>query len=989
MKSSFDLPVNDKQKPGLSDQIPQAILDLVDNPRKLNTNRLWQTLTDDEKRTALTFAVGTKQTRDAMAKIVADARRFRERTVTGWDNEKIVKALIPLSLPLPIPGWLFHGLWVGQEGASRVFLDALGVPNDDGLVAKEHYGEDATEESIHLAADRVRRVFGIRSAVLFTLTLICQGNVHEAPLWKWTRNAVKTGEDDEIDGQDRFGVEDDHNEGYDRSEMVSTGSVGSSGLTGSGSINPTCGTVAEGDDGSDQANVDQANTDQANVGQAKRLATGAHDGREDGDSTGSGKSDLSGNGRPEHEPRTIRLTELDWLVNKAIIDARNGVTGGLRTEQSDEIVDELAALNAARPQSSFHKGFADAVFGRSPARRIGADANRWYWAGVVRGKAYLSDYDGIIQHFDENAIVRSLGDGEDAASDEAAINVVQALRKAERHAETADFVEVAALRDPDGELFGDLLEIGTDLLRGERPGEARMVFALLMDAENILRKLGLPHGDDRFLTVRRRQAHTLRKLHEHEQAEKLLRDILEMNPNPEIRAMISADLGLLEGGFAELEEVCLPLEQDAAGDYIERLRAGELMFQESVRDDVHYSGHGHYCLGALALADGDYASAAFHLERARGLFNSRKPSYGAALAGRADLYAGIAKAAQAESVGDLSYAAQIITTAVDSGTPIPAYLIRPAAEGLELLGSAEVQSGFCAAVLESDRGGVLDVFVDLDAALTTEPVTEALRRRARTLGKTEAAAADLQRCFEGCMKAGRHEHARTVLDELEVLAIGGVGEAAFHDLLMNTEYLQPAWERDEAVVAQVRCLEAKGDLENAMAKAVPLFHEALTKGNIDEARGIYENMRTYGLPDSHYQKVKSRLDGVIRQYESSETGQDDSASRQRTRPVRVLFVGGDENQQKLVPAVRAQLKERAPHVEVQFIFPGWSGNWPPHLERVKKELEGHDVVVLLRFMRTHLGREIRKACQDMPWRSCWPSGAGGITESIISAAESV
>ena len=987
--------VNDKQKMKLSDQIPQAILDLVDNSRKLNTNRLWQTLTDDEKRSALTYAVGSERTRDAMAKIVADARRFRERTVAGWDNEKIVKALIPLSLPLPIPGWLFLGLWIGQEGASRVFLDALGVPNDDGFVEGESYGEDATEESVHAAIDRVRRVFDIRSAVLFTLTLICQGNVLKDSLWQWTRNAVKIGADDRNDGQDISGVEDDRNEGHDWSDVVSIGGDGSADLTGSRSVNPTGGVVAEGDgtdgDGSDEGDgeADQANTEQDYAEQAKRFATGVFDCHEGGDSMGSGESDLSGNGQPEHETRALRLTELDRLVNNAIIDARNGVTGGLRTEQSDEIVDELTALNAARVQSSFHKGFADAVFGRSPARRIGADANRWYWAGVVRGKAYLSDHNGIIQHFDENAIVRSLGDGKDAASDEAAIHVVQALRKAERHAETADFVEVAALRDPEGELFGDLLEIGTDLLRGERPGEARMVFALLMDAESMLRNLGFAHEHIRFLTVRRRQAHTLRKLHEHEQAKKLLRDILEMNPNPEIRAMISADLGLLEGGFAELEEVCLPLEQDGVGDFLERLRAGERMFRESIRNEVEYSGHGHYCLGALALADGDYASAAFHLERARGLFNSRKLSYGATLAGRADLYVGIAKAALAESVGDLSYAVRIIINAMASGTPLPTYMIRPAAEGLELLGSAEIQSGFCAAVLESDQGAVLDVFVDLDAAMSTKPVTQALRQRALKLGKTESAAADLHRCFEGCMKAGRHEDARTVLDELEVLAIGGVGEAAFHDLLMNTENLQPAWERDEAVIAQVRCLESKGNLENAMSKAVPLFHEALTMGNIDEARGIYENMHTYGLPDSHYQEVKSRLDGVIRQYESAETGQDDSASRQHTRPVRVLFVGGDENQQKLVPVVQEQLKKRAPHVEVQFIFPGWSGNWPPHLERVKKELEGHDVVVLLRFMRTHLGREIRKACQDTPWRSCWPSGAGGITESIISAAESV
>ena len=935
-----------------------------------------------------------------MVGIVAEAHRFRQKTVNGWDNQKIVEALSHLSMPLPIPNWLFYGLWIGQEGASRVFLDALGVPNEDGL-AGDGLEQVASEESIHAAADRVRRVFGIRSAVLFIFTLICQGNLPKAPLWQWTRNAVKTDADDRNDRKESTGV------AYTKGD-------GSGDLTGSSDANPTRGIVAEGDGVAEQhvdaeketgteknadaemagdtegdAGTDQVESIENGTDLAKNVENGAHEGREDGDSddTIAGVSPSPHRAKPEIRP--VRLTGLDRLVHKAIIDTRNKVTGSLQAEQTDEIVNELAALNSDRPQSFFNRGFADSVFGRSPTSSAGLGANRWYWAGVIRGKVYLSDSAGIVRHYDDEPIVRSLGDGTDAASDEAVGNVVQALRDADRHTETADFVKTAALRDPDSELFGVLLDTGTDLLRSERPGEARVVFALLMDAEKTLREFGFPHGNDRFLTVRRRQAHTLRKLNEHEQAERLLRDILNMNPNPEIRAMICADLGLLAGGFAELEEVSLSLDQDAAGDFIERLRAGKEMFKESIGNDVQYSGHGHYCLGVIALADGDYSSAAFHLERARGLFNSRKPSYGAVLAGRADLYAGISKAAQVESVGDLSYAARIITNAVAAGTPIPAYLIKPAAEGFELLGTADVQSDFCATVLESDQGAALDVLADLDAAQCTAPVTQALSRRAQKLGKTEAAAADLQRCFEGCMKAGRHEDARNALDELEVLAIGGVGEETFHDLLMDSEKLQPAWEKNEAVVAQVRCLEARGDLENAMAKAVPLFHEALTMGNVDEAKGIYENMCAYGLPDSLYQDVKSRLDGVTSQYKSVESGEVGSTPRQRTRPVRVLFVGGNENQEKMEPAIREQLKERAPHVQVKFIFSGWSGNWPPHLERVRRELEGHDVVVLMRFMRTHLGREIRKACDGKPWRTCWPSGIGGITESIISAAGSV
>ncbi|MDE2728462.1 MAG: hypothetical protein OXI19_10585 [Gemmatimonadota bacterium] len=968
--------------------IPQDILDLIDDPRKLNSDRLWQTLTEDEKQTALSYAVGTKSTRDAMVGVVAKSRRSRKKTVASWDDEKVVEALCHLSLPLPIPNWIFYGLWIGQTGASRVFLDALGIPNEDGL-AGDGLEEVESEESVHAAADRVSKVFGIRPAVLFILTLICQGNLPKDPLWRWTKNAVKT----DVDYA---------NEGQDITEVEYTTDDGSADLSSSSAVDSTRGVVAEAEadaigtivaemdgDSDGDAGTDQAVLIETGKESDKNTEDGVYESREAGDSDDSSGGDSQTGFGADSEISSVRLTELDRLVNRAIIDARNKVTGSLQAEQTDEIVDELAALNSDRPQSFFNRGFADSVFGRSPTSSAGPEANRWYWAGVIRGRIYLSDSAGIVRHYDDEPIVQSLGDGTDAASDEAVELVVQALRDADRHTETADFVKTAALRDPDSELFGVLLNTGTDLLRSERPGEARVVFALLMDAEKTLQELGFPHGNDRFLTVRRRQAHTLRKLNEHEQAESLLRDILDRNPNPEIRAMIYADLGLLEGGFAELEEVCLPLEQDAAGDFIERLRAGEEMFLESIGNDVHYSGHGHYCLGVLALADGDYSSAAFHLERARGLFNSRKSSYGAALACRADLYAGISKAAQVESVGDLSYAARIITNAVAAGTPIPAYLIKPAAEGFELLGTADVQSDFCVTVLESDQGAALDVLADLDAAQSTEPVTQALHRRAQKLGKTEAAAADLQRCFKGCMKAGRHEDARNALDELEVLAIGGVGEETFHDLLVDIEKLQPAWDKNEAVVAQVRCLEARGDLENAMAKAIPLFHEALTMGNVDEAKGIYENMCAYGLPDSLYQDVKSRLDGVISQYESVESGKVCSTPTQRTQSVRVLFVGGNENQEKMEPAIREQLKERAPHVEVKFIFSGWSGNWPPHLERVRKELEGHDVVVLMRFMRTHLGREIRKACDGKPWRSCWPSGVGGITDSIISAADSV
>lgn len=366
----------------MPNQIPQAILDLIDDPQKLNSDRLWQTLTEDEKRSALSYAVGSKSTRDAMVGVVAKARRSRTKTVASWEDEKVIEALCRLSLPLPIPNWMFCGLWIGQTGASRVFLDALGIPNDNGL-AGDGLEEVQSEESVHAAADRVRKVFGIRPAVLFCLTLICQGNVLKDPLWQWTKNAVKI---DLVNG----------NEGLESTEVEYKTGGRSVDLSSSSAVDSTRGVVAEAEadvigtivaemdgDAESDADTDQAELIATDTENDKKSEDGVYESRAAGDSDDSRGGDSRTGYVANAEIRSVRLTALDRLVYKAIIDARNKVTGSLQAEETDEIVNELAALNSDRPQSFFNRGFADSVFGRSPTSSAGPEANRWYWAGVI------------------------------------------------------------------------------------------------------------------------------------------------------------------------------------------------------------------------------------------------------------------------------------------------------------------------------------------------------------------------------------------------------------------------------------------------------------------------------------------------------------------------------------------------------------------------------------------------------------------------------
>ena len=133
----------------------------------------------------------------------------------------------------------------------------------------------------------------------------------------------------------------------------------------------------------------------------------------------------------------------------------------------DAIVDEFVKLNGRRVQSYYHLGFRDVLFGRPPATSLpasNADRLRWYFSGYIVGLERHRHADRILELFDDNAIVKGLGDTGLGPSKQAAPFVFNALVAAERHAEAAEFVgDQAALRSED--LDERMLEAATALLR--------------------------------------------------------------------------------------------------------------------------------------------------------------------------------------------------------------------------------------------------------------------------------------------------------------------------------------------------------------------------------------------------------------------------------------------------------------------------------------------------------------------------------------------
>jgi len=104
--------------------------------------------------------------------------------------------------------------------------------------------------------------------------------------------------------------------------------------------------------------------------------------------------------------------------------------------------------------------------------------------------------------------------------------------------------------------------------------------------------------------------------------------------------------------------------------------------------------------------------------------------------------------------------------------------------------------------------------------------------------------------------------------------------------------------------------------------------------------------------------------------------------------VRVLFVGGDERQRNAEAAIRDRVTAQRPDTAVEFIYPGWSANWGHALDRASSAVDGADIVVMLRFMRTLFGEGLRKEInkKGKQWRPTYGHAPPSIARAIVQAA---
>ena len=992
--------------PQYTGRLPSAVMRLIHDPRRVTAARLWRALEDEEQVAALQLLMRRRKDRDELVRIVATARKFRPRSVSGMDNAKIVQMAKGLPLPPALLVSMLDEMHLERRREMLAhFLGTLGIPNDDGVVER-YEDHDPGQREVRAAADDLVREHGLRRSVVYFLTLCVLQVPFADHLWMWMRRSTASGPlEGKVTGDDARAVP--AADGKD--VAASPGDAAREDADVSGAEDP-----------STQEDAARASTHDGVTAKPRRRASVPVE---------AAKGELSAAGHvPSGEPEARRpspvdeggrngkaallpakdaeslgvladegphldatldpvpqpsLRKLDDLLIGALIDSRQGVEGCLDEDEISDAVDDFVDLNGSRPQSCFHAGFRDSLFGRPLMRDPAEDEARlrWYWAGVVRGwSRNRRSLRRIVDAYNANPVIRDFGDGRDRCTEEAAPHVLQALWREGRAQSIPDFLSVRGLSSSRS-LFTRAFEVGTSLLREDELAEADAIFDRLLRAENAL-EAAAP-SEEVFLAVRRRRAHCLQRLLEYHRARRLLEELVEIEDDSNYLAMAHADLGLIAGRFSELEEVALPSSKRDLPDFLDRLRAGSSRYARAVEEDVPYAAHGEYCLGVLALGEQRWDEAEEHLKSARARFGSAGASYRQALRTRNDLYFGIARAGRAQTAQDLAHSARIMERALAAGARFPRYLFAPAVEGLRYGAGSDDLATFANALVGRHGDEALDELSRSDTILGDCPtVLDALRGRASQRGVSEAAAADFRRCLVGYLKAGRLGEAGNTLDRLEDLARQRVGTNEFQELLKESGY-QPAWDPEDAAIARVGVLEARGEIEDAFTELEKLFWSFLGHPNrLGDAEGILERIRRLGVEAQYFERHEKAL-AARTDEPAAEVGHPVDRA-----PVKVLFVGGDERQAKAEHAVRNRLRREAPHIDVTFVFPGWSGNWIHALNDVRGKIKTHDALALMRLVRTEFGRQCRKCCgaESKPWRSCWVAGQRAMAASIIAAA---
>jgi tetratricopeptide (TPR) repeat protein len=715
----------------------------------------------------------------------------------------------------------------------------------------------------------------------------------------------------------------------------------------------------------------------------------------------SGESEQAKSSAAHALPEEL-FTPLDDVLIKAAVATYTGVEGALSRADLRNMAREFVQCSGDRHRSYFHVGFVSAldvtIDGEDLLDEIrGMNDIRWQWLyfGRLNGFARVDDNKELREeleaHPDECVSVLA-----DPAMGAVVIrHSVEALLQ-NNPSLAARVLTEGALADRQGVvvelgMWRKVIGSARERLAAEEISDAEQLLdGILRRVERVDSRIGPEESAREAVAAMAAEARARRSACERargnfQAATGHLDLVVESAETGEVGALVSAERGLVAAKIGRLRHIKVPATADEKASVIARIEPATADFNRALA-----LGPGelraNYCLGALAVARDEESDAAEYLERT--LFGVRRDPVHEGLLAPVLFHHGLALLNTAEP-GNEGPALGHLLDAIDSGFRPRADVLANAVEtlvgvyGNRSAGARLLEAGWHRV---PDVRGLLTIAHDLLRS-AEQPLLGSVLTLQHRVGHRQQAGL-IRAALTGALLAGNDELTEACLDRMDDLLDGAPDVGVVHDWTAALRDEPALREHLGAVFSDLECarrLREIGDIAEAQAVLQPLIERALHGGVVHwPTEDLIDEYRL--VADAEVvSDVERRFDQLLaRRAERRDEGDHPLANRH------VVFAGGDERQEQYKADIECQLAEQyGDAVQIRWHFTGWSANWSDHARRVEADYEWADAVVLMQFVRTNLGRRIRRTCgqHDLPWVPCTGHGRDSICRAIERAAQ--
>jgi hypothetical protein len=699
------------------------------------------------------------------------------------------------------------------------------------------------------------------------------------------------------------------------------------------------------------------------------------------------------NGGSQERGANVAFTTLDKVVIDQIIATAAQAQGALSSDDLDDFLQTIVSLSIKVAKAYHHLGFADALLKDRhldwQREEFNDERRGWYLVGALTAYVRLQQHDSILELIrSRQQDFEALYGLENIAGQFAANALCPYLLSKGMILEAANLIGphvsqycVPAIRQ--------LLVRSANRLRTGHVSDVSPVVEALFHAASDL--AAIPSDGANLLRMTKRLMAQVCQAKGEFDAARMILIQLKDEESTDPGSGILADLALVEAAIANVTDLKLPEDKDARVQLRAVLSNNESMLRQSASGDLPS------CRGCLALAVLDYLTwADSHsdtpsLVRALATVRLALATVRATKEGAVYQNSGLVGQCQfMESVLLMNrlteHDAQLALTAWQ-GIPVSAGHLPSIDIGL-LLQAAQASGQQLAAQLVETLVAYgrwdSNAFLKDPVMLTHSPAL--LERALTSIGDTSLSDREkwdrLVAVVPAAVQRREIALAERALGYLQELALRGSCISIAHEWFSREANYDAVWDVDDAISIRAEIAHCEGDLVECGQLLAKLFW--LENHRDPAAAGeILSLMQDWRIPavirdPCVFALVERPVAEAARQILEVD----------RTRALRIVFVGGNETQERYDDYVRQTIAADWPNVHVEFFHTGWSANWGRDLSNIVAAANSADAVIIMRFVRTMFGRGLRSQITK-PWFPCTGHGRASVLGTIQRAINHV